>query len=100
MPRKLTPPLRPTPDYRLCRQDDVVKWSVSAMWQREEGDSPHVAANLSDRVPLRSDCLSVPEMRAILTLSGARALDEGHHHREVLPVSFHSWAILEFPALR
>lgn len=62
---------------------------VCQMTHRGRGEPPHVVATLANKVPLRADCLSVPEMRAILTLSGFRALDEGHHHRKVVPVSLH-----------
>lgn len=57
------------------------------MWHREKGEPPHVVAALADKVPLRDDCLSVPEMRAILTLSGGRAVEEGHLHCEIIPLS-------------
>lgn len=48
---------------------------------------PHLTCCLIDQAPLREDCLSNAEMRAILTLSGARAGDKGQGHRTRIPVS-------------
>ena len=42
---------------------------------------------LVDMVSLDDTCISVPEMRTILTLSGLRAMDEGHRNRQLVPVS-------------
>lgn len=56
------------------------------MWQRKTSE-PHVVCALADKEPLLDGYISVPEMRVILTLSGVRAMDEGHHHHSVIPVS-------------
>ncbi|KEZ41887.1 hypothetical protein SAPIO_CDS6577 [Scedosporium apiospermum] len=76
------------PEYRLNRQDDAVKWAVIHIWHREtHKPEPHVVCALADRVPLRDDQISVPELRTILTLSGVRALDEGRGNRKRIPVT-------------
>lgn len=73
-------------EYKLYHQDDVVKWGVKHLSQRETPE-PHVVCALCDMVPLRDGEISVPEMRTILTLSGTRAREQGQQDRRVIPVS-------------
>jgi len=78
---------RVPPEYELNQQDDVVKWAVTHIWQRRTPEPPHVVCALADRVPLRNDRISVPELRTILTLGGVRVVDEGYSNCKRIPVS-------------
>ena len=78
----------PPSDYRLHQNSSGVAWAVETMWQREAPNpEPHVACILVNKAPLHNDRISVPEMRAILTLSGFRSVDKGYCHHKVIPVS-------------